>query len=283
MRFTNFPVFISECFPDLYKLLQIFPSIFEAYFTADSATVCVEKSVEISFHDSLFESCFGSSLLIRNISLLPFQLLGLLIGIGGYYKIKRTDPLSLSYSHALLNFGAMNFSSIFAHNIFEPHSRYWALAVAVDVAFTCASCLCLLFIVSNGFGINVPRNIIRYTSAACIAFRLSTEMPFIAELMYLGTLGVAGVLLFAYYSYKYFHSREYISAMSFGIFGISMSMLAIHFEKEVCNLTADLFNSIVAVFFGCSIAFISILLFYRLDKNPPSSSGIGITTNNKSK
>ena len=265
MRFTNFPVFISECFPDLYQLLQSFPVIFDNYFGADAAAVCTEQIITLSFQDSVFQSVFGTSFQIRNVSLLPCQLLGILIGLGGYHHISRMDPLSLSYSHALLNFGAMNFSSIFAHNIFEPHSQYWTVAISVDVAFTCASCLCLLFIVSNGLGMTVPSYIIRYMSAACIAFRLSTTKPFVAELMYLGMLGAAGALLFAYYSYNYFRSRNFFVTMSFGIFGIIMPVCAIHFEKELCSLTVDLFNSIVAVFFGCSIAFISIILFYGMD------------------
>lgn len=96
-------------------------------------------------HNSEISMNITNTFSLRNPTLLPIQLLGLLIGSYGALKIKK----SISGSYAFLFFALMNLSSIICHNISQKYSTVWEISRIFDIIFTGSSSLSLPFITKN--------------------------------------------------------------------------------------------------------------------------------------
>ena len=258
--YMNFNAFLRDCFPDFHHVANSYTQSLFFKYIGTNADVCPEIKFAVSYSDF-----FGKEIIIRNPTLLPFQILGAIVGLYGYIVIRGINSLSVAYSYAFLNFCLMNISSIFAHNFYRAYSENWHRAIDIDVSFTCASCLCLILVaISSYIQIKNPF-FIKILTPICVLLRYFVKLPFVAEIMYLGALMVACISLFIRY-YTLFRSTKqcWINFMIAAI-GVGIFLHGISFERNICEASNNTYSSISAVFFGCSVAFIAVLLFYKLE------------------
>lgn len=263
----NLECFLRDCFPDLFHVLQTsFTRIFLLVVQATDTNKCNEFNLVLTGKYIDWSLGHGSGISFRNPSLLPIQLVGMLMGLIIGFSIDRNDGMSLSYAYAFLNFAGMNIASILAHSLTEPHSALWKLSIDVDVAFTGASSICLVLAALNSRQIvKTPRSIICLIAPTCIAVMLLNSLivhlPFVAEFMYLGNVHLSVIVLFWHYTASYSSHAEYLSNMFIGFAGICIAGTGIFFEDAFCRITTGAYTSVSAVFLGCCVAFLSVFKF----------------------
>lgn len=129
--------FLRNFFPDLSReLLSYLPlTVGVADIFSFTITTCIntEYIIEIAGYQ------------IRNPTLLPIQMLGMIIGLYAAFTLKRNT----SWFYAFLFFGCMNLTSIFCHNLSKQYSALWELSRILDIIFTGASSLSLPFLVNH--------------------------------------------------------------------------------------------------------------------------------------
>ncbi|GAB4818147.1 hypothetical protein N2152v2_005193 [Parachlorella kessleri] len=153
---------------------------------------------------------------MRNPTLLPLQLAGAAVGLGGARRLLAARNPSISlWGWSFLFFGLMNLSSIAAHVLAAHRSPAWELTAAVDVAMTGTASLCLLYQQASSWRQHsaskarslphLPRppgtaagaqRFALGTGAAVLAAALAghnwLKLPWVNELLYIGTTLVAG-------------------------------------------------------------------------------------------
>eukprot|EP00887_Chlorella_sp_A99_P002214 scaffold21.g2214.t1 len=146
---------------------------------------------------------------LRNPWLLPFQLGGVAVGLGGRAALGRAAPAAARHrhaylAHALLFFAGMNLTSIIAHALVARASLTWAPAKALDIAFTGAASACVML----GALAPPPRSASAAAAAAArcshaLVLALSVaaagellQLPWAPEACYLGTTLAATAVTF---------------------------------------------------------------------------------------
>lgn len=263
----NLECFIRGVFPDAYSLLETYASTFFAQsIKAQEGNKCSEFNVVMTGRLVNLVYGEGEKLIFRNPSLLPLQLVGMLLGLVVGAAINRSDGMSAAYAHAFFNFAGMNIASIIGHCLAHPSSTLWQFGIDVDVAFTGASCICLILAALNSRGMfRSSRSSICLIAPVCIAIMLLNThfwgLPFMSEVMYLGTLTIAAAVLFWHYSTTYYQHPQFSSYMSIALAGVLIGACGILFEHNLCRVSFGSYSSISAVFLACCIGFISVYFF----------------------
>lgn len=151
-----------------YMVEMVFPSIWEfmkeqggrlgldvegIHFPPWSEKMCPEIRWELppSIAQTFLGAKPGETRFIRNPTLAPIQILGVLVGFFGtilllwgiFFAAKKTALearkhwcRSMYWPMALFWFSCMNWTSLFAHNVFEPDTPSWTVALSLDVIAT---------------------------------------------------------------------------------------------------------------------------------------------------
>ena len=259
-------MFLRDVFPDLFAAVQYKAGgVIYNFIRAGEGHQCYEFNVVVTGKFAEYFSADGN-LIFRNPTLLPIQVVGMLMGLVIGSAIDKSDGMSAAYSHAFWNFAGMNLFSVIGHSIGHPKSATWQFGVDVDVAFTGASCICLLLAALSSQGIiKIAPSLVQFVAPVCIIVVLFNThffmLPFVSELMYLGNLNVAVIVLFWHYLNMYGSHPSFWSFMLPGIFGILILVGGIVFEDTLCRLSTGAFSSICAVFLACCAGFMSVYLF----------------------
>lgn len=237
-------------------------SMFNYFIRAPVGHACREYNVVLTGNWLNLQE----DVVFRNPTLFPIQVVGMLIGLIIGVSINKSDGMSAAYSHAFLNFAGMNIFSILGHCIGHPKSAVWRFGIDIDVAFTGASCICLVLAALNSKRVlSSSARSVRLVAPACILIILWNThirvIPFLPELMYLGNLAVAFLVLFWHYTSSYYQSPNYFAYISLGAIGLLIAVIGAVFENKLCRLSTGVFSSICAVFFGCCVAFMSVYFF----------------------
>ena len=263
----NLECFIRGVFPDVYSLLEENATTFFAqYIKAQDGHKCSEFNVVMTGRLVNLLYGEGESLIFRNPSLLPLQLVGMLLGLVVGAAINRSDGMSAAYSHAFMNFAGMNIASIIGHCLAQPSTIIWQFGIDVDVAFTGASCICLILAALNSRGVcRSSQCSIRLIAPVCIGFMLLNthflRFSFMSELMYLGNLNIAAAVLFWHYSTMYYQHPQFSSYMSIALVAVLIGVSGILFEHNLCRVSFGSYSSISAAFLACCVGFISVYCF----------------------
>jgi hypothetical protein len=129
---------------------------------------------------------------IRNPSLLPIQLAGILIGIKGIIAVSRHQ--SPGWWYAMLFFAFMNLSSIFCHNLLAE-GRLQRFFVMLDIVFTgsaCTSAILSQFTIPQFMPFSVFVILLRTNYMYSFREKIILYLP---EMTYIGLLLLACLLL----------------------------------------------------------------------------------------
>ena len=170
--------FFRSFFPSAFETLSgQLPDLWEMLQPAHLATSCPELIY------------LGNGLHLRNPTLVPLQILGMIIGLGLSLRIRGNEYWAAAFRF----YGLMNFVSLFAHSVFAPPTPLWKLFAVLDVALTGASAVCLLM---SRFSVSGDTWLVATSTLVITAVGSAHQVPFISEFVYIGlTLLAAAVLL----------------------------------------------------------------------------------------
>jgi hypothetical protein len=272
--------FINRVFPDLHAALHAYSSeLLQHFLTAVEPKYC--KEFHVVFSGRLVQAALGEEgqLILRNPTLIPIQIVGMLIGGIIGVNIPRRDGMSAAYSWAFINFAFMNLTSIIGHSLGTPGSSLWSFGISLDVSFTGASCICLILAALNSRKlVQSSPAAIRAIAPVCIVAVLvnsyTINLPFVSEMMYLGNLLVASLFLLWHYTTSYWREPNFISYLAFAGGGAILALSAIVFEHRLCDITTGAYTSVPAVFLGCCAMFLSVFLFsFNLEAQKDKKKG----------
>ncbi|KXS16990.1 hypothetical protein M427DRAFT_55016 [Gonapodya prolifera JEL478] len=213
---------------------------------------------------------------IRNPYLIPFQVLGIVVGLVGAMRRLQpgSPPVSPRMLGALLFFAGMNTSSLFAHNFLQKYTPSWELVRIVDVVFTGCSSLDLIFLALDAPSSkrplapwrtklahaldSLPSQLIVFIIIAVVNTLFDTRsgllfpIPFVAELTYLGTAFAAFFILSPFLDYSNPLSYVAIAGALTGLACLPIdNVLCWHFGPESGSFwtTAGLYF----LFLGCDL------------------------------
>ena len=216
--------------------------------------------------------------LVRNPTLLPIQLTGIALGLVGWFAFRQRAEERVDWSRqframrslawAFLFFAAMNATSIGAHNLCARGSFAWESFRLFDLAFTGASSLCLAcvpFAVPHIAHVGIVFATLGYTILGD-STRPLRGWPFTAELVYIGAMLVATVLLGVR---LHRIGRGFNFDYAICLTGLAIILAAIPLDHQLCALAAAVggggrLTAVHLVFFGCDVVFFG-LLRYGLD------------------
>jgi hypothetical protein len=217
-------------------------------------------------------------MLVRNPTLLPIQLTGIALGLVGWFAFRQCAEERIEWSRqframrslawAFLFSAAMNATSIGAHNLCSRGSFAWEAFRLFDLAFTGASSLCLAcvpFAVPHIAHVGIMFATIGYTILGD-STRPLHGWPYTAELVYIGAMFVATVLLgLRLHRIGRGFNFDYAICLT----GLAIILVAIPLDHQLCALSAAVggggrLTAVHLVFFGCDVVFFG-LLRYGLD------------------
>ncbi len=216
--------------------------------------------------------------LLRNPTLLPIQLTGIALGLVGWFAFRQRAEERVDWSRqframrslawAFLFFAAMNATSIGAHNLCARGSFAWEAFRLFDLAFTGASSLCLAcvpFAVPHIAHVGIMFATLGYTILGD-STRPLRGWPFTAELVYIGAMLVATVLL-GLRLHRIGRGCNFDYAICLA--GLAIILAAIPLDHQLCALAEAVggggrLTAVHLVFFGCDVVFFG-LLRYGLD------------------
>jgi len=130
---------------------------------------------------------------LRHISLLPLQLAG--AAVGGAALTRTAGFLRWGFAA----FAAMNLASVFAHDFGDTGTRAWRLAATADVVCTAVANACVVLAARaqadgrkwDGRGPAGAAVAAAIAAAAAVAGFAYGHVPFVHEVLYVGTAGAA--------------------------------------------------------------------------------------------
>jgi hypothetical protein len=311
----NLGIFVEDVFPDLYSVLSGMARLGAAgadsilaapgYLLNTHKTYCPEVSFNISipsiarpFLGGVYE---GRLYALRNPGLLAAEGSGLLFTavaatvlsraiceqrrVGG---VPRRD--TIAYRNAVLAFGGMNISAIFAHNIFQKYTLAWRVAIDTDVSFTCCACIYLSLapFLRDSPGSQELAGKERHTvervnflvaTSACLLLKwfalYGLGIGFTSEVMYLGGVAVATAVSFVHFL-GLCPSRPLGVILASLVFGACAAIVAhgTWFEQQWCDATEGWVSSVPLVFVGCLAAMtVMTVLHLKIVRNELSPKG----------
>ncbi|KAJ3253112.1 hypothetical protein HK103_000862 [Boothiomyces macroporosus] len=198
---------------------------------------------------------------IRNYSLLPMQLLGLIIGFYGSRIIRKRERRFVAWRWAFWYFGWMNLTSIICHNFATKYSLVWEIFRILDVVFTGASSLCLTFEPFFNYipSVFCPLAFPALLALAYIGDYSGKSIPFTAEFMYIGLMAIATLILLPQLG------NIGKRGASVAISGVGIILGGLLTDGLFCNASNGLYSAVHVLFMGCDLIFVG---FYILSKPP---------------
>jgi hypothetical protein len=197
------------------------------------------------------------TLLARNPQLLPFQLVGFVLGIAGFLLmlLKGKHPKSIAFLYSFLYFAMMNLTSIVCHNLSERKSELWEFAKIADLVFTGASSLSLVYTTFS----QTTHSLHVWNLIALGIFTVIGDyygaFPFTAEIVYIGTMIFACMALG-----PRLHTFTGVSTglmISYaGLIGLAS---ALPLDSLLC-INKYTYTAIHVIFFSCDVIFFGFIL-----------------------
>ena len=285
--------FMSDFFPSWLALMEAHtPTLWARLQPPALAERCAEHSLALSLPG-------GAQLTLRNPTLLPFQLLGMWVGLAGTARLRRLQPARQRRQHAYLQralvfFAAMNATSIICHVIFPRKSVPWLASKVLDVAFTGASSACVLLQVLAPAPHTAAEAATRAAHALVLALSVEAagellQLAWVPEAVYLGTTLLAtvataySVLLPAMLALARGSGsgianrtrgsaaaaaaagavrRQQAQALVAAVAGAALIIASLPADAWLCeSLGSSVFGTTVhLLFLGCDLAFLGLLL-----------------------
>ncbi|KAJ3318323.1 hypothetical protein HDV06_000556 [Boothiomyces sp. JEL0866] len=240
--------FVKDFFPDALKYIELYSKM---YLPTQPLVSCHISELYLTVGD--FQ--------IRNYSLLPMQLLGLIIGLYGSRIIRKRENRFVAWRWAFWYFGFMNLTSIVCHNFATKYSLLWEVFRLLDLVFTGASSLCLAFEALHNF---VPAVFCPLAFPVLLALGYygdftGKSIPFTAEFIYIGLMVIATLVLIP--------QLDNIGkrGSSVAISGLGIILASIPTDGLFCNASNGLYSAVHILFLGCDLTFVG---FYILSKPP---------------
>ncbi|PNH10298.1 hypothetical protein TSOC_002984 [Tetrabaena socialis] len=261
--------FIDVFFPSTSRLLRTtFPDAFDAIFPPELQRSCASPAYVLP---------------IRWPSLVPLTLLG--VGVGAFglvqcradaLKPRRPSTPALSLSFAF--YSLMNFSALLAHCLL-PREHFWQpILVALDIASTaCCSCSALY-----GCRSRELEGALRWGSAQqqrrsqrrqaltlaamncllCAAAFFGPRVPFLPELLYIGSACIAAAVVGTYVRGRPTRGRQALwRALLFG--GGALAGAGVPLDARLCAVAGPHINCVVVLFAGCHLIMFALAMYVR--------------------
>lgn len=243
--------FFDDFFPSAHRhLAHHFPALLTMMQPAWLAQQCPE--VELA----------AGPLLLRNPALVPVQLFSTAVAVWGMRHV----PANSHHGYlrcSLLFFLLMNLSSILCHVLTRRGTPLWHAALAVDVACTGASSLCLL-----AFQVLPTPHSSAATSRRCWAIlavlliaaaaNLHLQLPWVPEAIYLGTTAAATALT----GHRLLWQRPQPGLRHFymlAVLGVSLMGLCLPLDPLLCALGGPWLATTPVLFLGSGLGFAAIV------------------------
>lgn len=229
--------FIEDFFPDVSKVITIL-----ADHNDVSLVSCIVPEPTVLFMDFV----------IRNPSLLPIQIAGLLIGLAGTFNIRKSP----SWKFAFLYFALMNLASILCHNIAEKYTQIWHVGRVMDIVFTGSSSVCLAVLVeskieSNKFILLLAVIGIYGTAGALV------PIPFASSIIYILLMIIATLALLPEILLCNLNKERWRQAIA--LYGLGIILLSLGVDWAFC-FVEGWWSAVHAVFLGSDIIFLGLLI-----------------------
>jgi hypothetical protein len=230
--------FVLDFFPGLHRIL---------YRIAEQ----VDYELVTCHGEEIVQEAFGQQ--IRNTTLLPTQLAGLVIGIYGSMIVSRNA--SKSWFWAMLYFAGMNLTSIFCHNLTEKYTIEWKVFRLLDIVFTGASAGCLLF-----SQLRLPSIFNLLIFPALLIFNYKYDfgegaIAFVPEFTYIGMMLIAVLFLLP--------KLQKISTSKLGygssIIGLLLLIIGLPIDSILCEYSTQV-SSVHLIFLGSDFAMLGLSL-----------------------
>jgi hypothetical protein len=202
---------------------------------------------------------------IRLPWLIPFCVLGVVVGLRGFLQLRKQRSTSL-FAMAAFFFACMNTAAIHCHCLTWPGAYGHTLSKALDVGFTCASSLHLILAVLDKRQPHIVKGVDLHRIALRVAFVAITlaivsnyvGMPWINEALYIGTTILAAGALFLYETLDFTTSAPARAWMQFACFGILIGLSGIPLDRRICV------NHVHLLFLGCDLAFLGVIQYGKI-------------------
>ncbi len=184
---------------------------------------------------------------IRNPYLFPIQIAGILSGFIGAVLVKRKP--NVSWFWAFLFFTAMNFTSLFAHNLSEKYSFLWKIARLADISCTGSSSLSLMLV-----PFQLQSSVVPIITSMLLTILAISSAPFTAEFVYVGCMILATVAL----APNLFTLSMSKMGPLISLTGLAIILIALPVDGLLCKADS-MFSGVELVFLGCDFCFIGFI------------------------
>ncbi|GLC76088.1 hypothetical protein PLESTF_001733100 [Pleodorina starrii] len=253
------------------------PDTFTRYFPPDLQRQCARPTYEIPIG---LEGRHVTYILWP--ALAPVVTAGIAIGLYGYFQLTQrrwNRPPTPSWSLAMCFYALMNTAALGSHCLVPRSSPWQPPLVSLDIAATACAAFSALYAcvsdeLSGGLRAGSPDtagsggrkkhliNLLFWNGLLIILAFVGLHIPFMAELLYIGTSVVSAIVVGTYIRRRRVVGRQRLwRRLVFA--GAALAFSGIPLDATLCRRLGPHVNHVTLLFAGCHVIMLSLFLYVR--------------------